>query len=374
MPELTKANNGKGRPVEYELSPLSRQISSDIQSTSDATNRRIGQVFDELGEKKELVWDTWKDVDAVSDVLDADVVRKFKEFCDEIEIAEVKLKEALKAAVLSVRSKKTGDEKPIQAELDNFEKSPPCSHENIQSFLDEWKPKVQGKIDAYLHLRQLDVPFLQKNESLRNAIDNSDGDLYVLFSGSDFQSDDTRSLFLSYKKRKAPEAKYLMVDFDLHPDVKQSPMGTWYRNGEVQCVDCTNDFRFACLVKPINVEEKYSSKDWEKTFSPPLRIHCPRALLPEQTEGLDIQPDGKQESIKECPNNEVTWRCFLCHKEVVVGIGRLGYRFDYIFCDCGSVEIDKCGFKCNDPAHGDKFVQFGENREKIIRNFVAKSN
>ena len=370
MSELTKANEGKGRPVEYELSPLSRQISSKIQSTSEATNRRIGHVFDEFAENKELVWGTWKDVDSVSDVLDADVVRKFKKFYDEIEIAEVKFKEALQAALLSVRSKKTDDEKPIHAALDDFEKSSPCSHESIQSFLDEWKPKVRGKIDAYLYLRQLGVPFLQKDERLRSVIDKSHGDLYVLFSGSDDQSDDQRSLFLSYKKRKAPEAKYLMVDFDLHPDQKKSPpMVSLYRNGEVQHEDCRKDYRFQCLVQPIDREEKYYDNEWKKDLSPPLRIHCPRAMLPEPTEEQGNQPDDKQESISACPNKEVTWRCFVCHEEVTVS----RTRFDYIFCGCGSVEIDKCGFRCNDPAHGDKFVPLGKNREAIIKIFVEKS-
>ena len=343
-----------------------------IRFVSDATDRRIEHVFDKLYKKKELIRDAWKEVERVSDVLDENVVCKFKDFILEIEIAELEFQESLRAALWGVRSDDPySDERAIISQLNVFEKK---SCFDSQSFLNQWKTKVQQKIDAYHYLRQLGVPFLQKSDSLQRAIDeNSNDDLYVLFSRSDDQSAQQRSLFLSYKKRKAPEARYVMVDLDLHR-LKQSPMVSFYSNGKVKYRNCaTDDHRFACLVRPIDPQEEYFDSDLDNEFSPPLRVRCPRALLRASTEELD-SASHKGETTLECSNKEVIWRCFLCHKEVTVGIGKRRYRYNYIFCDCGGVRIDKCGFKCDDPAHGDKFVQFGKNREAIIRSFVDNAS
>ena len=363
MSKLAKGNGEKGKPVAYELQSLSKNTVAGLQCISESTSSHIGQVFDKLRKKKELFLHKWAEIELVSDVLDADIVSKFERFKDDIERAEAELKETLKSALVGVRSKKLKEKEAISSELDEFEKSSPCW--NVDDFIVEHLPKE--KINFYLHLRELGVPFLEKADNLEAAIGRaSNDDLYVLLTNSDAGSAKQRNLFLTYKKHKAPSAEYLIVDFDLHPTLRSSSSKvSMYRSSEMFFDDCSqDDHRFDCLVKAIDSAAHKPSTTKE---SKPLLIRCPKALESDSVDSI---------GGTACSNRKVAWRCAGCSKEVgVVTKRKWGFLWKvyYVVCDCGSLETGQCGFKCNDPAHGDEYVPGGKDFNSSIEGILLPS-
>ena len=239
-------NNGKGKPIAYDLFPLKRLMKKSgdqeksvtlfVQSLNKESTHLVQETFEELLRAKRAFHDKLADVNSLEDILDESVVKAFVSHRDKMRDSEVTFKQNLKTKLVEFRSKEASKRSIVLEILEDF-RSSLCSEEKVCKFLVETlTPDVQNSINFYGLLRDKGVDYLKRGASLETELSSRSREVYVLFTDPQLADKDfdryvkEHYLFFKFLARKGKDASvaFLVIDVSIHRKWLEEPGGKEY--------------------------------------------------------------------------------------------------------------------------------------------------
>lgn len=347
---MKRFNDGKGKPLEYILYPLSyverffqlKKIDRVLIDLNNETIARIEKEFDGLLLAKQKFNDFYNEVNENSDFIvntDIDEIAKKNK---QIKINEAAFRSEIAKTLLEIRS---GSQNSTEIEniLNKFYKRPGFI-DDILIFLENYK-KLKNTINLVKTFGEQNIIYLGRQDSPEVlSLKYNNCDIYAFYMNEDLKMknnefyEDNYKYFLDLARNvKGKESKFFIINFDLHPEVKTKKEIKihYYRNGK--------------LASENLYESKKESLNWCIAKSPSMQSNL---IRPVTATKLNIPCAGIQFN---CPRDKKYWKCEKCEAFIEYGYDRKFY------CDCGGASANSYSFKCSNPLHSDEFLTFTQD-------------
>uniref|UniRef100_A0A914PU57 G domain-containing protein n=1 Tax=Panagrolaimus davidi TaxID=227884 RepID=A0A914PU57_9BILA len=344
LPNLIKcANDGKGVPVVYTLTPISALYPSCFNRVIQNLDRRLIEevvaIFEELdGSQRKLndIKSHFCENDfCLSDKILSTIMNKIREHQN----IHGDIQNSLRNTLIEVRYGKKGFH-DIKEILKYYRRSN-VTPEEIPLFCNKFASQYD-KIEFAQSLKKKGVHYIDKRLTLSSFLCKKVVREYFVFF-CDWTNEEKRSencdLFM--KLPKSDGVLLIFVDTEVSPykrNLEKIPEGNricQYANGSYIDTDVyeTHKNNYSqCIVRCTGEFKPRNSRPNKRID---LYFPCPQSL------------QGRR-----CEKEKREWLCYICQSPVQYGFNGKFY------CKCGEASMYEFVYRCSDPKHGMEYIQF----------------
>ncbi|CAF1438722.1 unnamed protein product [Adineta ricciae] len=301
---LSKLNDGKGKPIEFELYPLQRlakvfncelKIERMIKEVTSAVVSRIENIFEEITHAKRMFNDFVAKIDPWQEWLPPEWTRIVYEKKTELAGQQVHTQRELATLIQQIRRGEADEAKMVHL-LDNFDRENPCSTRSIKEFLREneridAKIRSLGEFDQKASTEEERKPntavLLREFTSIQDfVLRYNDTDVFLLNISNKWEQDNKENWYkqLRYfchlmhgtENGKMPITR--VIDHDLHVNLHMKPDACvifYAHDGAIKSRDyyCTAwETLDPMVIREIKLKHKFMFLNdkavqlWHKTF------------------------------------------------------------------------------------------------------------
>ncbi|CAF1523415.1 unnamed protein product, partial [Rotaria sordida] len=355
---MEKFNDGKGKPLEYQLLPLKTvekmfQLGTRINRIFiDLNMGKIAQLekeFDDLLLAKQKFNDFYNEINENSDFIIQSHLDEIAKKNNQIKMTEAEFRDKVAKKLVQIRSGEK-DTMKIDNILTTFHKNP-GSTADIIAFVEKYT-KLTNAIKQIAVYKEKNIIYLGKKDPANVlSMQCNEGDIYLFYINEELKIknnqlyEDNYQYFMDLVRADKKQSKFFIIDYDIHPEVKTKKEIKihYYRNGK--------------LVTENLYRHKEESLGWCIAKSPSTSITLNR---PVTATTLYIPCAGIK---SDCPREKKNWKCEKCQVFIEYGYDNKFY------CHCGGALADSYSFKCNSPLHPDEFLTFKkDDLERYLPN------